>query len=58
MEEKKSECLGQALQIEEEQRERERALVAFFSSDIISSTFLFVSCEEVIVSFLHLEASK
>ena len=38
--------------------ERESALVAFFSSDIISSTFLFVSCEEVIVSFLHLEASK
>ena len=38
--------------------ERESALVAFFSSDIISSTFLFVSCKEVIVSFLLLEASK
>ena len=40
------------------ERGRESALAAFFSSDIISSNFLFVSCKEVTVSFLLLEASK
>ena len=42
----------------EAEGERESVLVALFSSDIVSSTCLLVSCRKVTLSFSLLEASR